>query len=56
MQVTSIDIESQIKDTREMLLIIGDIFGLSDPFTIQISEELDLLINMVQKEKYTMYK
>ncbi|MBD7937839.1 MULTISPECIES: aspartyl-phosphate phosphatase Spo0E family protein [Cytobacillus] len=56
MQVTFIDIESQIKDTREMLLIIGDIFGLSDPFTIQISEELDHLINLVQKEKYTVNK
>lgn len=48
------DIHAEIENLREILILVGSTFGLSDPLTIDISQELDELVNQAQNMMVTV--
>ncbi|MDZ5471367.1 aspartyl-phosphate phosphatase Spo0E family protein [Bacillus sp. 31A1R] len=50
LDITLTDLQQQIQREREGLIQLGLQYGLLHPFTIQKSQELDVLIVLYQKK------
>ncbi|MED3550183.1 aspartyl-phosphate phosphatase Spo0E family protein [Cytobacillus praedii] len=47
----TINIQQEIEDLRKMMITTGLSYGLAHPLTIELSQRLDVLLNMVQNKR-----
>lgn len=43
----------EIEVTRKSLIVIGDIYGLTHPETVKLSQQLDQLLNELDESEHT---